>query len=108
MLGNMSGWNWVSGWHTEKARFSCPIRKTGITVVMKTVITVPFPILTGSDFDIAGLCSGDGRHLVMMPHLERALLPWQCGYYPAEKRKDDVTPWMTAFVNARKWIEKKL
>ena len=61
----------------------------------------------GSDYDVAGLSSSDGRHLVMMPHLERAYFPWQCGYYPADRKKDDVTPWMQAFVNARKWIEKK-
>jgi len=61
----------------------------------------------GSDYDAAGLCSDDGRHLVMMPHLERAFLPWQCAFYPASRKNDDVTPWMKAFVNARKWIEGK-
>jgi phosphoribosylformylglycinamidine synthase len=61
----------------------------------------------GSDYDVAGLCSEDGRHLVMMPHLERAYLPWQCGYYPSERAQDEVTPWIKAFVNARRWIEKK-
>lgn len=60
----------------------------------------------GSDYDVAALCSADGRHLAIMPHLERAIFPWQCGYYPEERRKDDVTPWLDAFVNARKWIEK--
>ena len=41
----------------------------------------------------------------MMPHLERAIFPWQCAYYPADHRSDEVTPWIEAFVNARKWIE---
>ena len=54
---------------------------------------------------VAGVCSHDGRHLAMMPHLERAMFPWQCGYYPAERRDDEVTPWIEAFVNARHWIE---
>ncbi|MBP5589756.1 MAG: phosphoribosylformylglycinamidine synthase subunit PurQ, partial [Bacteroidales bacterium] len=40
-----------------------------------------------------------------MPHLERAFFPWQCAYYPAKRKKDDITPWMKAFVNAREWIE---
>jgi phosphoribosylformylglycinamidine synthase len=44
----------------------------------------------------------------MMPHPERAILPWQCAYYPAEKMKDDATPWIQAFINARRWVEKKL
>jgi phosphoribosylformylglycinamidine synthase len=61
----------------------------------------------GSDYDVAGICSADGRHLAIMPHLERAFLPWQCGYYPAENKNDEVTPWIKAFVNARRWIEIK-
>jgi phosphoribosylformylglycinamidine synthase len=61
----------------------------------------------GTRFAVAGLCSADGRHLAMMPHLERAIFPWQCGYYPRSKRNDEVTPWIDAFVNARVWIEQK-
>jgi phosphoribosylformylglycinamidine synthase len=41
----------------------------------------------------------------MMPHLERAIFPWQNGWYPAERQNDEVTPWIEAFVNARRWIE---
>ena len=59
----------------------------------------------GSDYDVAGICSQDGRHLAMMPHLERAIFPWQCAWYPERRRMDEVTPWIEAFVNARKWIE---
>ena len=59
----------------------------------------------GSPWSVAGVCSHDGRHLAMMPHLERAMFPWQCGYYPAERKNDEVTPWIEAFVNARKWVE---
>jgi phosphoribosylformylglycinamidine synthase len=62
----------------------------------------------GSDYDVAGLASADGRHLAMMPHLERAIFPWQEAHYPMDRKKDEVTPWIEAFVNARKWIEKKL
>ena len=30
----------------------------------------------------------------------------QCGYYPNDRKEnDEATPWMEAFVNARKWIE---
>lgn len=59
----------------------------------------------GSPRGIAGICSADGRHLAMMPHLERAIFPWQCAYYPSSRHNDEVTPWIEAFVNARKWIE---
>ena len=60
----------------------------------------------GSPDGVAGIASTDGRHLAMMPHLERAIFPWQCGYYPENRRSaDEVTPWIEAFVNARRWIE---
>jgi len=61
----------------------------------------------GSDFSAAAICSNDGRHLAMMPHLERAIFPWQWAYYPEGRPADEVSPWIEAFVNARKWIEKK-
>ncbi len=60
----------------------------------------------GSDFGVAGICSSDGRHLAMMPHLERSIFPWQWANYPADRiAKDQITPWMEAFVNARIWVE---
>ncbi len=58
----------------------------------------------GSPRGIAGIASKDGRHLAMMPHLERAIFPWQCGFYPQARHADEVTPWIQAFVNAKNWI----
>ena len=58
----------------------------------------------GSAFDTAAICSKNGRHLAMMPHLERAIYPWQWAHYPAN-RNDEVSPWLEAFVNARIWVE---
>ncbi|NPA36808.1 MAG: phosphoribosylformylglycinamidine synthase, partial [Chlorobi bacterium] len=60
----------------------------------------------GSAYNTAAVCSKDGRHLAMMPHLERAIFPWQWANYPADRKADEITPWVEAFVNARKWIEK--
>ncbi len=61
----------------------------------------------GSDYDVAAICSADGRHLAIMPHPERTIFPWQCGYYPqARLQSDEMTPWLEAFVNARIWVEK--
>jgi phosphoribosylformylglycinamidine synthase len=62
----------------------------------------------GSDYAVAGLCSSDGRHLAIMPHLERAIFPWNWAAYPEERMNDEISPWVEAFVNARKWIEKSL
>ncbi len=59
----------------------------------------------GSSFSAAAVCSDDGRHLAMMPHLERSIFPWQWANYPTSKTEHEITPWIEAFVNARKWIE---
>jgi phosphoribosylformylglycinamidine synthase len=61
-----------------------------------------------SDYSVAALYSKDGRHLAIMPHIERSLFPWNWGYYPPDRKGDVVSPWMEAFVNARKWVEKQL
>jgi phosphoribosylformylglycinamidine synthase len=62
----------------------------------------------GSMFNAACLTSDDGRHLAIMPHLERSVFPWQWGNYPSERKNDEVTPWIEAFVNAREWIWNQL
>ena len=59
----------------------------------------------GSDFSAAALASGDGRHLAIMPHLERSLFPWNWGHY-ADKTVHEVSPWMIPFANAFKWLKK--
>ena len=58
----------------------------------------------GSDFDAACIASENGRHLAIMPHLERAIFPWQWGYYPYNRNNDEISPWLEAFVNAKQWI----
>ena len=59
----------------------------------------------GSDHNSAMLCSDDGRHLVMMPHLERSTFPWNWAHYPSN-RTDEVSPWVMAFENAYDWLKK--
>jgi len=60
----------------------------------------------GSDYNAAAICSEDGRHLAIMPHLERSIFPWNWANYPTERQQDEITPWVEALVNARKWVEK--
>ncbi len=59
----------------------------------------------GSDYNAAMIASEDGRHLAMMPHLERSTFPWNWAYYPTDRKKDKVTPWMEAFNNAYNWFK---
>ena len=61
-----------------------------------------------SDYSVAALSSRDGRHLAIMPHIERSLFPWNWGYYPTIRKNDSVSPWIEAFVNARNWVKMKL
>jgi phosphoribosylformylglycinamidine synthase len=108
MLGNMEGMElgiWVA--HGE-GRFSLPYPELKYRIPMKFSKHTYPANPNGSDYDIAGLCSEDGRHLVMMPHLERAFLPWQCGYYPRDKKNEEATPWIKAFTNAREWIKNRI
>ena len=105
MFGSLSGSSlgiWVA--HGE-GKFYLPEGEDKYNVVAKYHYTEYPGNPNGSDYAVAGICSKDGRHLAMMPHLERAIFPWQNAWYPADRRKDDVTPWIEAFVNARKWIE---
>jgi phosphoribosylformylglycinamidine synthase len=106
MLGNMEGQQlgvWVA--HGE-GKFKLPAGENKYNIALKYSRSNYPANPNGSDFDTAGICSADGRHLAMMPHLERAIFPWQWGYYPANRKNDEVTPWVQAFVNARKWVEK--
>ena len=107
MFGSLSGDKlgiWVA--HGE-GRFSLPEGESAYNVVAKYSYAQYPGNPNGSDYNVAGICSADGRHLAMMPHLERAIFPWQQAYYPADRRGGEVTPWIEAFVNARKWIENK-
>jgi phosphoribosylformylglycinamidine synthase len=62
----------------------------------------------GSPEGIAALCSPDGRHLVMMPHPERAFLKWQWGWMSEEWKKDlKASPWLKMFQNAMEWCDGK-
>lgn len=108
MFGSLSGSKlgiWVA--HGE-GRFCLPMSLDNYNVVAKYNYSAYPGNPNGSRGAVAALCSANGRHLAMMPHLERAIFPWQCAYYPITRLKDEVTPWIDAFINARKWIEDKL
>lgn len=104
MLGSLSGQRlgvWVA--HGE-GKFSLPKGENGYHFAMKYSYAAYPGNPNGSDFATAGISSEDGRHLAIMPHIERSLKPWNWAHYPSE-RNDDFTPWLEAFVNARVWVE---
>jgi phosphoribosylformylglycinamidine synthase len=108
MFGSLSG-NKLGIWvaHGE-GKFHFPMNENKYQVVAKYTYDAYPGNPNGSDYSVAGICSKDGRHLAMMPHLERAIFPWQCAHYPANRKKDEITPWIEAFVNAKKWVESKI
>lgn len=106
MFGSLSGSKlgiWVA--HGE-GKFSLPYTEDKYNIVLKYSYDQYPGNPNGSSYNVAGLSSSDGRHLAMMPHLERSFFPWQNAYYPTERlNQDQITPWIEAFVNARKWVE---
>lgn len=108
MLGSLSGSKlgiWVA--HGE-GKFSLPEGEENYHIIAKYSYDTYPGNPNGSDYSVAGICSKDGRHLAMMPHLERSIFPWQNAYYPHRRHMDEVTPWIEAFVNAREWVEKQV
>ncbi len=106
MLSSLEGLTlgvWMS--HGE-GKFSFPYEESKYNIIAKYGYEAYPANPNGSDFNTAMMASDDGRHLVMMPHIERSIFQWNWANYP-ENRNDEVSPWLEAFVNARKWIETK-
>ena len=106
MLSTLEGTTlgvWIS--HGE-GKFSLPKTEDQYNIVAKYGYEGYPNNPNGSDFNTAMLCDTTGRHLVMMPHIERSTFQWNWANYP-EGRKDEVSPWLEGFVNARLWIENK-
>lgn len=106
MLSTLAGSTlgvWIS--HGE-GKFSLPEAKENYDIVATYGYDSYPSNPNGSDFNTAMLCDKTGRHLVTMPHIERSIFPWNWANYP-NNRKDEVSPWIEAFVKARKWIENK-
>jgi len=103
MLSSLEGCNlgvWIS--HGE-GKFKLPYSEDKYNIVSKYSYNDYPSNPNGSDFNIAMMSSSDGRHLVTMPHIERSIFQWNWANYIKE-RNDKISPWIEAFVNARKWI----
>jgi len=94
---------WIS--HGE-GKFNLPKSEQEYNIVAKYGYDSYPANPNGSDFNTAMLCDKTGRHLVMMPHIERSTFQWNWANYP-ENRQDEVSPWLEAFTNAKHWIENK-
>jgi phosphoribosylformylglycinamidine synthase len=105
MLKSLAGTTlgvWVS--HGE-GKFKLPYEESQYQIVAKYGYENYPANPNGSDFNTAMMCDKTGRHLVMMPHIERSTFPWNWAHYPKD-RNDEVSPWLEAFVNAKNWLSK--
>jgi phosphoribosylformylglycinamidine synthase len=105
MLSSLAGSTlgvWIS--HGE-GKFKLPYEESQYHIVAKYGYENYPANPNGSDYNTAMLCDKTGRHLVMMPHIERSTFPWNWAHYPKD-RVDEVSPWLEAFVNAKNWLSK--
>ncbi|MUU78215.1 phosphoribosylformylglycinamidine synthase [Winogradskyella endarachnes] len=106
MLSSLAGSTlgvWIS--HGE-GKFSLPYAEEKYNIVAKYGYEEYPANPNGSDYNTAMLSDKTGRHLVTMPHIERSIFQWNWANYPQD-RKDEVSPWLEAFINARLWIDNK-
>ena len=103
MLSSLEGSTlgvWIS--HGQ-GKFDLPYEESRYHIVGKYAYNSYPHNPNGSDFNTAMMCDVSGRHLVTMPHIERSTFQWNWAHYP-DKRSDEVSPWLEAFVNARQWV----
>ncbi|MDC3388265.1 phosphoribosylformylglycinamidine synthase [Flavobacteriaceae bacterium] len=106
MLNTLAGTKlgvWIS--HGE-GKFNLPEEESNYEIAAKYGYDGYPANPNGSDYNVAMMSSKDGRHLVTMPHIERSIFQWNWANY-VDGRQDEVSPWLEAFVNARKWLENK-
>jgi len=107
MLASLAGSKlgiWAA--HGE-GKFSFPYKESNYHIPAKYAYDAYPANPNGSDYNAAMLSTKDGRHLAMMPHLERSTFPWNWAYYPTDRKEDEISPWLEAFTNAYKWLIKE-
>ncbi|MAT53523.1 MAG: phosphoribosylformylglycinamidine synthase [Saprospirales bacterium] len=105
MLQSLAGCRlgiWVS--HGE-GKFHLPLPESEYNIVAKYGYDAYPANPNGSDYNAAMIASADGRHLATMPHFERSIFRWNWANYPADRKGDDISPWIEVFLNARGWLE---
>ncbi|MDA7566916.1 phosphoribosylformylglycinamidine synthase [Flavobacteriaceae bacterium] len=90
-----------------EGKFKLPYKETNYNIIGKYGYSSYPANPNGSDYNTAIISSSNGRHIAMMPHLERSTFPWNWPYYP-NNRNDEVSPWIKAFESAKNWINKSI
>ena len=107
MFKNLSG-SKLGIWSAHgEGKFNLPYSENKYNIVGKYGYNSYPANPNGSDYNTAIISNKDGRHIAMMPHLERSTFPWNWPYYPSE-RNDEISPWIIAFENAKNWLSNKI
>jgi phosphoribosylformylglycinamidine synthase len=107
MFKNLSG-SKLGIWSAHgEGKFNLPYSENKYNIVGKYGYNSYPANPNGSDYNTAIISNKDGRHIAMMPHLERSTFPWNWPYYPSE-RNDEISPWILAFENAKNWLSNKI
>lgn len=87
-----------------EGRFILPGQESDYQIPVKFAYSAFPGNPNGSDFAAAAVSSKDGRHVAIMPHLERSLFPanWPHNHM---MRAMEISPWMIPFSNAREWVK---
>ena len=107
MFKNLSG-SKLGIWSAHgEGKFNLPYSENKYNIIGKYGYNSYPANPNGSDYNTAIISNKDGRHIAMMPHLERSTFPWNWPYYPSE-RNDEISPWIIAFENAKNWLSNKI
>ena len=105
MLDGMEG-SILGVWSAHgEGKFKFPYKEDKYSIAGKFLYDSYPANPNGSDFNTAMLVSDNGRHLVMMPHLERSIFPHNWAFYP-KNRKDKFSPWIKVFDNSYQWLSR--
>ena len=107
MFKNLSG-SKLGIWSAHgEGKFNLPYSEDKYNIVGKYGYSSYPANPNGSDYNTAIISNKDGRHIAMMPHLERSTFPWNWPHYPSE-RNDEISPWIIAFSNAKNWLSNRI
>ena len=75
------------------------------TISCLSYLSNTYPINpNGSQANIAGATSTDGRCTILMPHPERLFAKWQFSYLPPSLASHEKSPWLSLFENLKKYV----
>jgi phosphoribosylformylglycinamidine synthase len=105
MLSTLEGTTSGVWFSDDESKFKLPNAQSDYHIVAKYTYGSYPANPQSSDFYKTMMTDKTVRHLFIMPHTEHSTFLWNWANYPKRNQKEEVSSWLEAFVNARKWIE---